>query len=450
MAGATGNALEWALALLHTPAERYTLRQKPLPQGIDRLLGIAAGVMPRDQVEAAQAFGVPEARVREAAQFYAREVLFFPQADAYRVLGVNAVASSDQIKAHHRLLQHWLHPDRQRSEDDAIFAARVNSAWNLVRTPGRRQAYDASLQSQPSPEVCNGNTPPRGVQTWVPAQEFPAERWRHRWPLLALSAACLLLAWMILRDLEHRPAVWYPGPSDTSSGSAGIESPPALAIALPQPGNSSARSVHPSRVAAQNRRLSPEAGEPRLQHDQEGMPSPRLLGKAPQRPTREHASTIPSFTATPEPATASMQSERGQKMAAASLLPRSSPQPPAESPSAAPPAVEAAWPVDARIQSAQQTGEQFLRFMAAANRPLPPIWNSPAIQSSAGRLRHDLHANGDLRLSPPQWRIQQASAALSATYTLQGDAAGSGLLSADLVWREGRWLVTGISVEQAR
>ena len=117
-----------------------------------------------------------------------------------------------------------------------------------------------------------------------------------------------------------------------------------------------------------------------------------------------------------------MQSERGQKMAAASLLPRSSPQPPAESPSAAPPAVEAAWPVDARIQSAQQTGEQFLRFMAAANRPLPPIWNSPAIQSSAGRLRHDLHANGDLRLSPPQWRIQQASAALSATYTLQGDA----------------------------
>ena len=158
MDGANTNALEWALALLHTPAERYTLRQKPLPQGIDRLLGIAAGVMPRDQVEAARAFGVPEARVREAAQFYAREVLFFPQADAYRVLGVNAVASSDQIKAHHRLLQHWLHPDRQRSEDDAIFAARVNSAWNLVRTPGRRQAYDASLQSQPSPEVCNGNT----------------------------------------------------------------------------------------------------------------------------------------------------------------------------------------------------------------------------------------------------------------------------------------------------
>ena len=172
MDGANTNALEWALALLHTPAERYTLRQKPLPQGIDRLLGIAAGVMPRDQVEAAQAFGVPEARVREAAQFYAREVLFFPQADAYRVLGVNAVASSDQIKAHHRLLQHWLHPDRQRSEDDAIFAARVNSASNTGPAPGLRRiiaiaAIAGGLQRQhPAPwraDLGAGAGIPRGA-----------------------------------------------------------------------------------------------------------------------------------------------------------------------------------------------------------------------------------------------------------------------------------------------
>ena len=450
MDGANANALEWALALLHAPAERHTLRQKPLPEGIDRLLGIAAGVLPRELAEAVRAFGVPEARVREAAQFYAREVLFFPQADAYRVLGVNAVASSDQIKAHHRLLQHWLHPDRQRSEDDAIFAARVNSAWNLVRTPDRRQAYDVSLQSQPLPGGGDGNRQPRGVQTWVPVQEVPRDHWRHRLPLLALTTTCLLLAWMILRDQEHRPALWNPGASDPSIGSAGVEIPAALASALPQADNATARSTPASRTAAQDRRAAHEARDPRRQHDQGGMPSQRLLGTAPQRPAREHASTIPSSTATPEPATASMQFERGRQMAAGSLLPRSSTQPTAESSSAAPPAVEAAWPVDARIQSAQQTGEQFLRFMAATTRPLPPIWNSPAIQSSAGRLRHELHANGDLRLSPPQWRIQQASAALSATYTLQGDAVGSGLLSADLVWREGRWLVTGMSVEQAR
>ena len=42
MDGAKGSALEWALALLRAPGERHALRQKPLPGGVDRLLGIAA------------------------------------------------------------------------------------------------------------------------------------------------------------------------------------------------------------------------------------------------------------------------------------------------------------------------------------------------------------------------------------------------------------------------
>ena len=73
MAGATGNALEWALALLRAPGERHALRHKPLPAGMERLLGIAAGAAPDDLAEVALAFGESQARVREAAQFYARE-----------------------------------------------------------------------------------------------------------------------------------------------------------------------------------------------------------------------------------------------------------------------------------------------------------------------------------------------------------------------------------------
>ncbi len=122
MDGANANALEWALALLHAPAERHTLRQKPLPEGIDRLLGIAAGVLPRELAEAVRAFGVPEARVREAAQFYAREVLFFPQADAYRVLGVNAVASSDQIKAQEREATRQARAEEKARQEEDITA----------------------------------------------------------------------------------------------------------------------------------------------------------------------------------------------------------------------------------------------------------------------------------------------------------------------------------------
>ena len=88
MAGATGNALEWALRCC-APGKRHALRHKPLPAGMERLLGIAAGGGPRRSGRScARVRRVASPRAREAAaQFYAREVLFFPQADAYRVLG---------------------------------------------------------------------------------------------------------------------------------------------------------------------------------------------------------------------------------------------------------------------------------------------------------------------------------------------------------------------------
>ena len=54
MDGAEGSALEWALALLHAPGKRHALRQKPLPDGMDGLLGIAAGAMPDALAEAAR------------------------------------------------------------------------------------------------------------------------------------------------------------------------------------------------------------------------------------------------------------------------------------------------------------------------------------------------------------------------------------------------------------
>ena len=153
MERATGEALEWALALLRAPSERHALRERPLPGGMDRLLGLAAGVTSQASADAARALGESEAILRDAARFYAREVLFFPQANAYRVLGLEQSADSGQIKAHHRLLQQWLHPDRARSEDDSVFSARVNSAWNHLRTEERRQVYDLACREQRAPEV---------------------------------------------------------------------------------------------------------------------------------------------------------------------------------------------------------------------------------------------------------------------------------------------------------
>src|SRR5262249_3277092 len=44
------------------------------------------------------------------------------------------------------LLMRWLHPDLEPSGERSIFISRVTAAWNDLKTPQRRAAYDAILQ----------------------------------------------------------------------------------------------------------------------------------------------------------------------------------------------------------------------------------------------------------------------------------------------------------------
>ena len=143
MASARGDALDWALALSRAPHERMVLRQRPLPDGLDALLQIAAGHRGEALSSAVSRSGETEQELVEAVRFYLREVLFHSSADAYRILGLERGASADQVKGHHRWLQQWLHPDRHTSDWDAIFAGRVNAAWSQLRNEERRSAYDA-------------------------------------------------------------------------------------------------------------------------------------------------------------------------------------------------------------------------------------------------------------------------------------------------------------------
>ena len=106
-------------------------------------------------------------------------------------------------------------------------------------------------------------------------------------------------------------------------------------------------------------------------------------------------------------------------------------------------------PSFARIQSARQAGEQLLRYMGAPDRPPPPIWNSPAVQSSADQLRGELPDIGArLRTGDPEWRIGQGMAVMTAR--LEGAHADAATVSADLVWREDQWLGVGLSLERSR
>ncbi|MBK6415667.1 MAG: J domain-containing protein [Thermomonas sp.] len=478
MDGAKGSALEWALALLHAPGKRHALRQKPLPSGMDRLLGIAAGAMPDALAEAVRTFGEPEARIREAAQFYVREVLFFAQADAYRVLGVDADASDASIKAHHRLLQHWLHPDRLDNEDDAIFASRVNVAWNRLRNPERREAYDRTLQDgQPLVEF-DADVEIARVRNWIPGAEVPRNPWRHRAPVLVLSAACLLLVVMVLRDTESGEGRW----ESVSNEAPGDGAAPGITeISVPSPTARTAPADATRRAAATVRAAERSfADRTAIAASLPPMPvveiaplteqAIRELEAASQAPVVPVRVPVPVAKA-PAPVAVAVAAP-----VANAPVPVAVPVPKAPTPAVArleatpvsagsapgplaeyiPPAVAKSaaraqpLPSYARIQQAWAAGDQLLRFMAAVGRPPPPIWNSPGIQSSADALRQDMHGGGRVRLSGAQWQIGEQSAVLTSAYVVRGKQADAGQLTADLAWRGDRWLVVGLSIERVQ
>src|SRR5665213_2428796 len=88
---------------------------------------------------------LPPDVLRKVAVLYVQQVLWGTGADHYRTLGVQQGASREQIAEHLRWLTKWVHPDRQHLPQEAAFSGRVINAWNVLKTPDRRQEYDQSL-----------------------------------------------------------------------------------------------------------------------------------------------------------------------------------------------------------------------------------------------------------------------------------------------------------------
>src|SRR3970040_2382745 len=169
-----GEALEVALALWRMPSMRTALRQRSLPDDGGEVIELAAGASGRIAQAAARADTTP-GHLLEAVRFYASEILMHDGADAYRVLGVAPGAAPAQIKAHHRALQQWLHPDRRGDEWASLYATRVNVAWGELRSPERRAAYDARM-AEPSPSSEPGTEPRRVlVSDWRAAPGPPKQ-----------------------------------------------------------------------------------------------------------------------------------------------------------------------------------------------------------------------------------------------------------------------------------
>lgn len=442
MAGARGDALEWALALAAAPAERLALRQRPLPDGIAALLQVAGGGATTALADAVARTGRSPEVLVEAARFYAREVLFHPDADAYRLLGVRRDADADTIKGHHRLLQQWLHPDRQTPGDDAVFAARVNAAWDQLRSAARREAYDNALPMQAPAASADM---PATVFAWRaqpgPDVDAASTRWRRRAPLLALLAACVALGALAIVDQRRAPdpVLRIGGAKDAGEAIPGLALPireaddPVLASASASPA-----SVPPRRVTTPVHAARPSA-------------RPATTGSA-----RVAAAAVPARPVTAVRPPPSFRPTTVEAVAAvATSVPAAVAEPPSPPPSASPVAVATAIAptsppprVDAaRTREAQRTGLRLLSYVQGRGRGVPPIWDTVAAQRAASRAREQLMAQGVARIEPAAWRVLDASGDLDASLRFSDGRAG--VLRAALVWRDGQWLVRDLVVEPA-
>ena len=143
---AEASAIKVAVDLIHLPSRVRHVRSDPLPPGVLKVLQIAAGEQDA-YMSAAAEVGMSETVVREAAAFYIEQILLSPNADSYRVLGSDPTATNRVLRRNMALLMSWLHPDKDPHGERTLFAARVTGAWNHLKTPERRVAYDLALNA---------------------------------------------------------------------------------------------------------------------------------------------------------------------------------------------------------------------------------------------------------------------------------------------------------------
>jgi hypothetical protein len=140
------SALEAAFYLMQSPSRVRFIRSRPLPDGVDVLLRIAAN--DADTIrQATQWLGRSPETIQQAAAFFIEQILFFPDADSYRVLGTTLQASNGDLRRNMALLLRWLHPDLDPHGERSVFARRVTRAWNDLKTQERREAYDRSSRA---------------------------------------------------------------------------------------------------------------------------------------------------------------------------------------------------------------------------------------------------------------------------------------------------------------
>src|SRR5262249_4161679 len=146
------HVIELALDLARMPALARSSVAPPLPPNVIELMRIAAGSAEACKAAVAQT-GEPRHVLIEAARFYLQQILFRPDADCYRILGVKPATPRATAREHMRWLLEWLHPDRNTNNNswDTIYAERVLKAWREVSAANGSATKPSPVLSRVSP-----------------------------------------------------------------------------------------------------------------------------------------------------------------------------------------------------------------------------------------------------------------------------------------------------------
>src|SRR5262245_52621727 len=158
------NVIELALDLSRMPALARSPVLPPIPPDIIELMRIAAA-SPEACEAAVAKTGEPTAVVIEAARFYLQHTLFRPEADCYRILGIEPNTSRETARSHMRWLLQWLHPDRNHSGWDAVYAERVLKAWRELSSSGGSAVKLSYSRARKRGDI---------KAIWLPWIKFPA------------------------------------------------------------------------------------------------------------------------------------------------------------------------------------------------------------------------------------------------------------------------------------
>jgi hypothetical protein len=134
----------------------------------------------------------------------------------YRTLGVDPQADAVVIRSAYLALIRRFHPDKGGDEADPDRAREVTAAWDVLRDPQRRAAYDATRVARFQPDAANGAAV---IAAGPPVRGGAAGRNLF----LLLAAGTLALGWWAMKQPQPGAEVKAAASATATAPSAPVE-----------------------------------------------------------------------------------------------------------------------------------------------------------------------------------------------------------------------------------